>query len=336
MVSLYTADDLEINSLNERDIVQIDRIFREAFSLHVGHPVPETFAPGRSCMARLLTEPQGAFGAYISGELVAIAFATVWGSIGVFGPLAVKPGHWNAGLGRKLLQQSITFFKQRAVSDMVLCTFPDSVKHVSLYQKSGFHPGHLIAMMSRLVTAGPNSAADLELYSSHCFDRRSEILSECRQITSSVYEGLDLSKEIEVVEKLSIGETVLLRKESRLVAFAICHNGAGSETETDVLYIKFAAALPHEDTHENTIKETNVNTHENANENFRTLIAKCTFLAQTKMANMMFFGVNTARHEAYKAVLEEGFKIDSLSLAMQSPNRPLYNHAGVYVLDDWR
>jgi GNAT superfamily N-acetyltransferase len=328
MVSLYTADDLEIKSLNERDIIQIDRVFREAFSLHVGHPVPETFAPGRSCMARLLTEPQGAFGAYISGELVAIAFATVWGSIGVFGPLAVKPGHWNAGLGRKLLQQSVTFFKQKAVSDMVLCTFPDSVKHVSLYQKYGFHPGHIIAMMSRLVSSASNfarnSAADLELYSSHGVDRRAEILSECRQITASIYEGLDLSKEIEVVEKLSIGETVLLRKESRLVAFAICHNGAGSETETDVLYIKFAAALLHEDTHKNT------------DENFRTLIAKCTLLAQTRMANMMFFGVNTARHDAYRAVLEEGFKIDSLSLAMQSPNRPLYNHAGVYVIDDWR
>jgi hypothetical protein len=51
---------------------------------------------------------------------------------------------------------------------------------------------------------------------------------------------------------------------------------------------------------------------------------------------MIFFGVNTARQKAYSVVMEDGFKLDSLSLAMQSPYRALYNHPGIYVLDDWR
>ena len=315
MVPLHTADDLEVKVLDEREIGEIDRIFREAFSLQVGHPEPETFAPGRSCMARLLVEPRGAFGAYISGSLVAVAFATLWGSVGVFGPVAVKPGRWNTGLGRTLLQRAISFFNAGSVSDMVLCTFPDSVKHVSFYYKYGFHPGHLIAMVSRLVPDGPASS-DLELYSTHSISRRQEIISECLEITNSVYAGLNLSKEIEVAEKLSIGDTVLLRKNSKLVGFALCHHGPGSETEADVLYIKFAAA--------------------DTGEDFRMLLEKSSILAQKKNASMIFFGVNTARHEAYEIVLEEGFKMDSLSISMVSPSGPLYNHAGVYVLDDWR
>ena len=327
MVPLYTADDLVVKVLDEREIAQIDRIFREAFSLQVGHPEPTTFAPGRSCMARLLVEPRGAFGAYISGELVAVAFATVWGSVGVFGPVAVQPGRWNTGVGRKLLQQSVRFFKESSVSDMVLCTFPDSVKHVSFYQRFGFFPDHLIAMVSRLVPDGPVSR-DVELYSGHSSSRRQEVLSECREITESIYAGLDLSKEIEVAEKLSVGETVLLRKDSKLEAFAICHYGPGSETETDVLYIKFAAAASSPDLHTDSTQEKN--------EIFRTLLSKCSIFAQRKKLNMIFFGVNTARQEAYKVVLEEGFKIDSLSIAMQSPNRPIYNRPGVFVIDDWR
>jgi GNAT superfamily N-acetyltransferase len=347
MVPLYTADDLEVKVLDEREIGQIDRIFREAFSLQVGHAEPETFAPGRSCMARLLVEPRGAFGAYISGELAAVAFATVWGSVGVFGPVAVKPGRWNTGVGRTLLQQSIRFFEQSAVTDMVLCTFPDSVKHVSFYQRYGFHPGHLIAMLSKLVPDGPAapaslstpallSSADLELYSTHSSSRRGEVLSECREVAESIYAGLDLSKEIEVAEKLSVGDTVLLRNESKLVAFAVCHHGPGSETEAGVLYVKFAAALPSGDIRGDSASDTIPSTIPDTNENFRSLLAKCTILAQRKNADMMYFGVNTARHEAYKIVLEEGFKIDSLSIAMQSPNRALYNRAGVYVIDDWR
>jgi GNAT superfamily N-acetyltransferase len=330
MVPLYTAD-LEVKVLDEREIAQIDRIFREAFSLQVGHPEPPTFAPGRSCMARLLVEPRGAFGAYISGELVAVAFATVWGSVGVFGPVAVQPGRWNTGVGRKLLQQSVCFFKESSVTDMVLCTFPDSVKHVSFYQKFGFFPDHLIAMVSKLVPDGSVSPGDLDLdlYSVHSSSRRQEVLSECREITESIYAGLDLSKEIEVAEKLSIGETVLLRKNSKLEAFAICHYGPGSETETDVLYIKFAAAASAPD-------DLHIDSTEEKDEIFRALLAKCSILAQRKNLNMIFFGVNTARQEAYKVVLEEGFKIDSLSIAMQSPNRPIYNRPGVYVIDDWR
>jgi len=320
MVSRHVADDLEIKTLDEKEIGRIDRIFRAAFSLQVHHNNPETFAPGRSCLARLHAEPHGAFGAHIAGELVAVAFGTIWGSVGVFGPLAVQPGSWNMGLGSALLQKTIEFFESRSVRDKVLCTFPDSVKHVSLYQRFEFHPAHLIGMMSKLTPAFPSDVGILELYSESSAARRKEILAECRRITEAIYAGLDVSKEVEVVEKLSIGDTIILSIDSRIVAFAICHYGAGSETESDVLYIKFAAALP----------------CKSERQNFRTLLSHCSAYAQNKKANMIFFGVNTARQKAYSVVMEDGFKLDSLSLAMQSPYRALYNHPGIYVLDDWR
>ena len=47
-------------------------------------------------------------------------------------------------------------------------------------------------------------------------------------------------------------------------------------------------------------------------------------------------GVNTAREEAYAALLGRGYRIDRLGVAMHRPNEPGYSEPGVYVIDDWR
>ena len=47
-------------------------------------------------------------------------------------------------------------------------------------------------------------------------------------------------------------------------------------------------------------------------------------------------GVNMARHEAYRHLVERGFRTEIQGVTMHRPNEPGYSRAGVFVLDDWR
>jgi len=47
-------------------------------------------------------------------------------------------------------------------------------------------------------------------------------------------------------------------------------------------------------------------------------------------------GVNTARQEAWAAMLDSGWRGSMVGVAMQRPNEPGYNRPGVFLIDDWR
>src|SRR5262245_36832556 len=58
-------------------------------------------------------------------------------------------------------------------------------------------------------------------------------LADCRDLTSKIYDGLDLSTEIHQLCKQQRGDTVFLRDESSLNGFAVCHYGPASEAGAD-------------------------------------------------------------------------------------------------------
>jgi hypothetical protein len=62
----------------------------------------------------------------------------------------------------------------------------------------------------------------------------------------------------------------------------------------------------------------------------------CDVLAAMDHISLITAGVNTARDGAYLRMIARGFKTDFIGVAMQKPNIPGYNRAGVYVIDDWR
>jgi hypothetical protein len=47
-------------------------------------------------------------------------------------------------------------------------------------------------------------------------------------------------------------------------------------------------------------------------------------------------GVNTARHNAYKKMIERNFRTDRQGVAMHRPNEPGYCRDNVYLIDDKR
>jgi len=314
-------DLVTIENLQEADLAEADHIFRLAFGTFIGVPDPGSFHQGADYVrTRWTADPAAAFAAKIQGKLAGTNFATNWGSIGFFGPLTIHPDYWDRGVGKRLIDPVIDLFSRWGIKQAGLYTFAQSQKHVALYQKFGFWPRFLTAIMSLQVDSAAGAARELETYSELSPDAREKALEHCRELTNQIYEGLDVRREILSIANQNLGDSILLRDDSGLVGLAVCHCGEGSEAGPDVCYVKFAAVRPGPDT----------------SENFENLLSACVSLAARRGLSRVLAGVNTARTEAYQQMMRRGFKTEMQGVAMHAPNEPGYSQPGVFVLDDWR
>ena len=317
-------DLVTIENLQEQDLTEADHIFRLAFGTFIGLPDPASFHQGADYVrTRWKADPAAAFAAKIQGKLVGTNFATSWGSFGFFGPLTIHPDYWDRGVGKRLVEPVMDLFSEWQIKQAGLFTFAQSQKHVALYQKFGFWPRFLTAIMSLQVDSSAAAARELQRYSELSPDAREKAMESCRELTNAVYEGLDVSREILAIANQNLGETVLLWDKSRLVGLATRHCGEGSEAGPDVCFVKFAAVRQSSD---GTV----------ASRNFDRLLSACEFLAARRGLPRLLAGVNTARTEAYQQMMIRGFKTEMQGVAMHAPNEPAYSKPGVFVLDDWR
>jgi hypothetical protein len=149
---------------------------------------------------------------------------------------------------------------------------------------------------------------------------RAGCLDECRALTETIHAGLDVRVEIEAVANQALGDTVLVRNGKTLVGLAVCHVGAGSEAGSGAAYVKFGAAR----------------SGPSAVQNFDRLVSACEEFARTRGAERLVAGVNTARHDACRALIGRGFRTMLQGVAMLRPNEPGWNRGDCFVLDDWR
>lgn len=316
-----------IRPLVAGDLDAADRIIRVAFGTFLGLPNPGTFMGDANYgHTRWKADPASVLGAEYDGKLIASNFATNWGSFGFFGPLTVEPEYWNRGIAQQLLGPTMEIFRRWGNRHLGLYTFPGSSKHMLLYQKFGFWPRDLVANVSKTVAETPQTsdmAADSEasLFSESNSSERSALLAACREVTDSNFEGLDVQREIRTVSDQRLGDTVFAWDTSKLAAFAVCHSGAGTEAGSGVCYIKFAAVRP----------------GTRAPVNFQRLLDRVAAFASASWAQRITAGVNLARRDAFQALLNAGFRVESQGIAMETGDGSAgYNHRGTYILDDWR
>ena len=311
---------IAVRPLLETDLEAADRIMRLAFGTFIGLPDPMMFMGDADMVrSRWRADPSAAFAAVVDREVAASNFATNWGSVGFFGPLTVRPDLWDRGIGRLLMEPVMNCFDAWGTKHAGLFTFAQSQKHVGLYQKYGFWPRFLTAVMSK-VPARKTGSGRRSRYSEAAEADRAALLEQCRELTNAVYDGLDVTREIDAVHRQNLGDTVLLWEDDRLDAVAVGHYGAGSEAGSGTCYVKFAAARP----------------GAGASERFGRLLEACELLAVSQGAERLLAGVNTARHEAYQHLLAHGFRTEFQGIAMQRGNDAGYNRPGIFLIDDWR
>jgi GNAT superfamily N-acetyltransferase len=144
----------DIAPLNEEDLPEAERIFRVAFGTFLGAPDPEVFWADRDYVYGRHRAPHvAAFGATIEGKLVGSNFATKWGSVGFFGPITVRPDLQERGIAQALLARTMEQFDAWETRHVGLFTFPQSAKHISLYQSMAFTRAFLPQSCQRRLAA---------------------------------------------------------------------------------------------------------------------------------------------------------------------------------------
>lgn len=320
----------QVRAMQATDLPEAGRIMRLAFGTFLDLPDPMTFLGDADFVAsRWHTDPHAAFAAERDGALVGSNFACRWGSVGFFGPLSIHPQHWGQKTAQRLLEPVMECFMHWDTRLAGLFTFAESPLHVGLYQKFGFWPRHLTAIMARPVSpASPDADIPSELhwttYASLPELERDAVLATCTTLTDSLYEGLDLGKEIRSVHRQQLGDTLLLWESDRLAGMAVCHCGPNSEGGSGTCYLKFA--MVREDS--------------KAARNFDRLLQACNDLASRRGLDTVLAGVNTARVHAYRLMLTQGFRTQIQGVCMQQSSHrtddPGYNRPGVFAIDDWR
>lgn len=310
-------DSIKIGALKASEVDEADRIMRLAFGTFLGVPSPGDFMGDRQFMhPRVLSAHVKAIAARDGTQLIGTNLVTRWGSFGFFGPLTVLPEYWDRGIAQRLLKSTVKIFDDWGVRHSGLFTFAQSAKHVGLYQKFGYWPQHLTAILTRTPQA---TLAEVDLLSQRKKAAREEAIAECAQLTNRISKGLDLTAEIKAVLAQGIGDVVLLEKRGKVDGFAICMTGPGSEGGEKTCYVKFGA----------------VRGGPGAAERFDHLIDGCESFAAERGAAVEA-GVNLSRGEAFCQLRGRGYRVTTQGVAMQRPHVEGYNRPHCWVIDDWR
>jgi GNAT superfamily N-acetyltransferase len=309
---------IKVGPLKQSELADADRIVRLAFGTFLGIPNPLDFMGDRNFTTpRWHSSNVKAIAARDAGRLIASNVVTRWGSFGFFGPLTVLPEYWDRGVAQRLLEATMKIFDGWGVRHTGLFTFAQSAKHVGLYQKFGYWPRYLTAVMTRTPAAGRVDAP--ALLSAFTRSQREQAIQACAKLTGKIDRGLDLAGEIRAVLAQRTGDVVLTYKRGLLDAFAVCLNGPGSEGGEKTCYVKFGAARG----------------GAGAGDRFDKLLDACEAFAAARGVTVEA-GVNLAREDAYRRMRARGYRVLTQGVAMQRPHADGFNRADAYVIDDWR
>ena len=308
-----------IRAVAEQDLLALDRIFRLAFGTFLGLPDPMTFSGDADFIrTRWLADPSAAFAAEFDGALVGSNFVTRWGGVGFVGPLTIRPDLWDKGIAQLLMGPTMELLDTWGVRHAGLSTFASSPKHTGLYQKFDFWPRFLTARMQKPIGT-ESTSTQWTRFTALSEPEKLACLEACSELTSSIYDGLDLQREILAVDVQHLGDTLLIWNNSQLVGLAVCHIGAGTEAGTGNCYVKFSCARG----------------GPGAQREFRRLLNATREFGLAAGATTLVAGVNLARLGAYREMLQAGFRTTAQSVAMQRHADPGYNRPEVFLMDDW-
>ncbi len=314
---------VKVGPLKEAELEEADRIFRVAFGTFIGLPNPAEFMGDRDLLISRWHAPHvKALAARDNGRLIGTNLITRWGSFAFLGPLTILPEYWDKGIAQQLLDATVKVFDRQGLKRTGLFTFSHSTKHVGLYQKFGYWPGYLTALMAYAPTregARPAGTTRVVHLTTLAKSARADAIAACARLTGNIDKGLDLSDEIRTLLKQKTGEVVLTYTRNVLDGFAICLNGPGSEGGTKTCYIKFAAARG----------------GAGAGKRFDALLDACDAFALERGASLEA-GMNLAREDAYRRMRAHGFRAFGQGVSMLRPHQSGHNRGDVYVIDDWR
>lgn len=160
-----------------------------------------------------------------AGKVAAFNMVHRSGTEGWMGPLAVRPDRQGRGEGRRIVTAGIEWLRLHRVATLGLETMPRTVENIGFYSALGFEPGRLTVTLLKELGRPPAEPLCL----SRSGARHDALAEGCRALTESLVAGVDFSREIDLTERLGLGDTVIVEGASGIDAFALCHAAALAE-----------------------------------------------------------------------------------------------------------
>jgi predicted N-acetyltransferase YhbS len=314
---------IEIRQLVAGDIDAAAVVNRQAFGAFLELEDPMTFRIGADVIGpRARCWPEGALVITVDGKIVGSGLLSHLGSVCLLGPLTVAPDHWNGGFARQIMGELIAIAETSKFEFTGLFTFPQSPKHVRLYESFGFSLQRITAIMSKIPETrdGARGAENVLLFSEASEENKKRLLQRAREIANKSYSGLDLSREIISIDGEKLGETIFIELNGEIIAFACCHFGESSEATRGEYFIKFAASNPGRE----------------AEKAFNAIVKACDNEAKRRGADRLVAGISTGRTKAYQTLQDLGLKVDWNGVSMMRPETDGFNRADLFMIDDWR
>ena len=310
-----------------RDV--IEQAFGDFFERQVGTRPRQVFGGAQYIHHRWLMEPWGCFVAEEGdGKIVGAAVAVMWGTIGLVGPVAVLTSYQNQDIAQQLLTACQEFFDENKATLQGVCTYPYSPKHLILYQKFGYKPKGLVVITGKQLdrreivhaTKAAKPGPAVRRYSTLEEAKKKQAMQKIRRMTNAVWRGMDLGKEVEIVDGLTLGDTLLLEKGREVIGFAICHLPPNSEAPQGSAYVKFLAIDP----------------RHRKPEHLHALLGAVEEMAGAALLQRVVVPAYTYYWTAYQALLERGYHVDFTMVRMKRGKQEDYEDPSDLVLDDWR
>jgi len=325
---------VQIRRVRKGDLAKVKDVLEQSFGdfleRQLGTRPRQAFNGAQYVHHRWLMEPWGCFVAEEdNAKIVGAALAVTWGTLGVLGPVAVLTHYHNQTIAQQLIRAAQDFFDENKATLNGLVTYPHSAKHLALFHKFGYKPKSLTAIMSRaldragsrpLLPRAPKGALTVRRYSGLEETKKKAALGRFHRVTNAIYRGMDLAKEVEIVDGLALGDTVLLERGRDLIGFAICHAPGVSEAPAGALYVKFLAIDP---------------PHRKP-EHLEHFVAALESLGQELGVQRVILPVYARYWTAYNILVQCGYQIDFTMIRMQRGKQEDYEDPDDLVLDDWR
>jgi hypothetical protein len=150
--------------------------------------------------------------------------------------------------------------------------------------------------------------------------RKKQVMQKVRRITNGLWRGLDLAKEIEIVDGLTLGDTLLIEKGREVIGFAVCHLPPNSEAPHGSAYVKLLA----------------IDSRHRKPEHLQALLQGVEEMASAGQLQRVVVPAYTYYWTAYQTLLERGYHVDFTMVRMKRGKQEDYEDASDLVLDDWR
>lgn len=154
------------------------------------------------------------------GRVVAFNMAHHSGSEGWMGPLCVRPDQQGAGLGKVIVQAGMRWLRLQHAKVIGLETMPRTMDNIGFYSNLGFVPGHLTVTLTLDALAADRPARRLSQLPPGA---RAAAMAACLALTTQLMPGYDFTRELELTDRLALGDTLLFGPPDAPSGFAVCH-----------------------------------------------------------------------------------------------------------------